>query len=185
MTARKRLIHLLVLTAVVFAVVPWSVLAAPPSPGGASPPGAPTVGAPPIPGAPTTVRASSGLRLREGPSLSDPIIRILYNGETVYPSAGPVWNEGISWTFVTVYRWGYTYQGFCASRYLATSGGYVPPSEHGLKVVASALRLRSGPGLSYSIRRVVPYGTVLQPTGATQWGSGLQWSQVSVDGVYV
>ena len=184
---RRRLIYIvatILLTMALFAA-PLSVQAAPPGPesdGGAPP----AVSAPAISGPPTTVRAPSGLRLREGPSLTDRIILVLRNGETVYPAGGPVQNQGISWTFVRVERWGWTYEGFCASAYLANFTGYSPTGESGVKVVAGAgLRLRSGPGLGYSIRRIVPYGTILQPTGATRWGSGLQWTQVSIDGTYL
>ena len=143
--------------------------------------------APPLPGLPTrVVLAPSGLRLREDPGLSAPIILTLYNGELVYPLAGPVWNQGISWTFVRVYRWGYYYDGFCASAYLGNYGGHVPTGEHGVMATAPAgLRLRSGPGTWYATRRIVPYGTVLQPTGASQWGGGILWKQVSINGIWL
>jgi len=143
--------------------------------------------APPVPGAPTkVVLARYGLRLREDPNLSAPIILPLYNGELVYPLAGPVWNQGISWTFVRVYRWGYYYDGYCASAYLGNYGGYVPSGEHGVMVTAPAgLRLRSGPASWYATRRIVPYGAILQPTGASQWGGGILWSQVAVNGLYL
>jgi hypothetical protein len=177
------IITTVLITAALF-IAPLSAQAAPPGPeSDEGPP--PAVSAPAISGPPTTVRAASGLRLREGPSLNDRIILVLKNGETVYPAGGPVWSQGISWTFVRVHRWGWTYEGFCASAYLANYSGYSPTGESGLKVVAGALRLRSGPGLGYSIRRIVPYGTILQPTGATRWGSGLKWSQVSINGTYL
>lgn len=143
--------------------------------------------APPVPGAPTkVVLAPYGLRLREDPSLAAPVILTLYNGEFVYPLAGPVWNQGISWTFVRVYRWGRYYDGYCASAYLRNYEGYVPTGEHGLMVTAPAgLRLRSGPGPWYATRRIVPYGTILQPTGASQWGGGILWRQVSINGTWL
>ena len=54
-----------------------------------------------------------------------------------------------------------------------------------LRVIASdGLRLRSGPGLGYSIRRVVGLGTILESTGIEQWGSGLRWVKVRYGGVY-
>ncbi len=185
---RQRVVHILttVVLAGVLLVAPLSVQAAPPVPPSDNGDTPVTVAAPPIEGTPTTVRAPYGLRLREGPSLSDRIILVLRNGETVYPAGGPVWRQGISWTFIRVGRWGYTYEGFCASAYLANYGGHPPMGESGVKVVASwGLRLRSGPSLGYYTRRIVPHGTVLQPTGATRWGSGLQWTQVSIDGVYL
>lgn len=176
---------LLVAAVLAILVAPAVVHAAPPTPETSA--GAPPlVGAPPIQGEPTTVVASSGLRLREGPSTYDPIILILRNGETVYPSAGPVWNQGISWTYVGVYRWGYYYEGFCASKYLANYGSSVPSGGGGVRVTARpGLRLRWGPGLWYGINRVVAYGTILEPTGTSQWGSGLQWVQVYYGGHYL
>ena len=164
-------------------LAPLTVHAAPPVPEAAD--SAPVaVKAPPVQGTPTTVTAYSGLRLREGPSLADPIILTLRYRETVYPSAGPVWNEGISWTFVGVYRGGLYYEGFCATAYLAQQNYVEPEPETGLKVTAKwGLRLRSGPGKWYSIQRIVPYGTILQSTGYTQWSGGLQWTEIAIDGL--
>jgi len=141
----------------------------------------------PRPGTPTkVVYAPKGLRLREGANLATPVILTLYNGELVYPLAGPVWNQGISWTFVRVYRWGYYYDGFCASAYLRNYTGYVSTGESGLMVVAPAgLRLRSGPGPWYAVRRIVPYGTILQPVGGCQWGGGTLWTEVAFNGTYL
>ncbi|MFH1086222.1 MAG: SH3 domain-containing protein [Chloroflexota bacterium] len=51
-------------------------------------------------------------------------------------------------------------------------------------VAAAGLRLRAGPGTWYAIRRIVPNGTILQATGAEQWGSGMQWAKISYNGVY-
>ena len=51
------------------------------------------------------------------------------------------------------------------------------------RVVASdGLRLRTGPGTWYTIRRVVPWGTILQATGVQQWGGGLLWAKVVYGG---
>lgn len=179
MRTSRRWLAILMVSLAMLLIVPLGVGAAPPASE------EPSLSAVPIPGAATTVRAPNGLRLRIGPSLADPVILVLRNGETVYPSAGPVWREGISWSFVRVYRYGYWHEGFCASAYL---GGYAcsqPTGEHGLKVVASALNLRSGPGLGYAVRRTVPYGTILQPTGAVRWAGGRSWTQVRIDGVYM
>ncbi|MHB1294005.1 MAG: SH3 domain-containing protein [Anaerolineae bacterium] len=183
MKARRVWLRILapVVLLVLVAVVPvLSVSAAPPVP--------PTTAAPPVFGAATTVRAYGGLRLREGPSLSDPIILVMPNGATVYPAGEPIWNEGVSWTYVRYYGAVYYYEGFAATAYLGTGGGTVPPppTGSGLKVTADlGLRLRAGPGLGYAIQRVVPYGTILQPTGATQWADGYQWNEVNYSGITV
>lgn len=188
MAIRKRRFWLALTVATLLAVLmaPIAAQAAPPSPGaGASAP--PVVAAPPAYGsAPTTVSAKYGLRLRAGDSVSDPILFVMRNGQTVYPIGGPVWNDGISWTYVGVHRWGQYYEGFCASSYLANYSGYAPTGKSGKKVVApGGLRLRWGPGTWYSINRVAPYGMILKPTGATQWGSGLSWTQVEIDGLFL
>ena len=131
-----------------------------------------------------------------GPSLYDRVLMVLRRGETVYPAAGPVWGSGISWTYVIVYRYGYRYEGFCASQYLSHTGhpgphpdphpDPGPPAGYRVRVVArGGLRLRSGPSLGYGVRYVVSYGTVLRATDVTRWGSGIQWRQVVYNGQYL
>lgn len=187
-----------VLTVLVALALPLVAAAAPPVPGGGesstgtvpetrpdyTKPESGLVAAPSSLGSPTTVVAKEGLWLREGPMLSDPTVLCLANGETVYPSAGPMWNQGIEWVWVIVYRHGVSYQGFCAAAHLANYGGYAPTSESGLKVVAPwGLRLRTCPGKACKVGRIVPYGTVLATTGTVQWAGGIQWSEVYIDGV--
>jgi hypothetical protein len=54
-----------------------------------------------------------------------------------------------------------------------------------VRVTASdGLRLRSGPGLGYAIRRIVRVGTTLESTGIYQWANGYQWLKVRYGGVY-
>ncbi|MBC7236042.1 MAG: hypothetical protein H5T69_09380 [Chloroflexi bacterium] len=167
----------------VLMLTPVAVSAAPATPSSES---HPVVAAPPLFGPPTVVRAKYGLRLRTGPSLVDPVILVLRNGETVYPGGGPVYNQGISWTYVRVIRWGRAYEGFCATAYLASFGGYTPTGESGLKVIAPAgLHLRLGPGTGYRVARTVPYGTILKPTGIYQWNGGIKWTKVGIDGVFL
>lgn len=169
--------RILVSVIVLFALSLATVRAAPPSP--------PVALAPPIESGPVTVRSYCGLRLREGPSRADPIILVLRNGETVYPAAGPVWEDGLSWTFVRVYRYWGVREGFCATMYLSGAPGAAPENGSGgyVKVIAGAgLRLRAGPGLWYPVYRVARYGTLLDPTGITAWGSGLEWTEVRFAG---
>ena len=129
----------------------------------------------------STVCARAGLRLRTGPSRGYAIVLVLGYGETVYPTGAPVWSDGLSWTPVYVHRPYGTSYGYCATMYLCGASG----SPGSVRVTAQAgLRLRWGAGLGYGIGRVVPYGTYLTPTGATRWGSGLQWTQVSYRGGY-
>jgi len=155
----------------VLLLLPLSAIAAPP---------------PGPPGPAVYVTAKLGLKLRQAPNLASSVILILRQGEAVYPLAGAVVNQGISWTFVRVFRWGYAYDGYCATAYLSSYAGSPPPSESGLKVTAPAgLRLRAGPGLGYATRRIVPAGTIVQPTGITQWGSGILWTKVRFNGTYL
>ena len=186
MRAKRRVAWSVCLLGILAALAasPMMAYAAPPSPPGQSGT-SPIVQAMPTPGTPTTVTAGLGLRLREGPSTWDRILTILRCRETVYPAAGPVWGGGRWWTYVLVYRSGYTYEGFCASQYLANYDPSIPPDDGAGQVKVTArlgLRVRWGPGKGYGIYRVVPYGTTLQTTGSTQWGSGLEWTQVSYRG---
>lgn len=169
--------------------LPLAVGAAPPVPpsGGVESPAPqpPGVLALPIWGEGTTVVAPAGLRLREGPWLGARILLILHHGETVYPGAGPVWENGISWSYVRVWRWGRWVEGFAATRHLANQGGDTPqpPVGGGLRVITPVgLRVRTGPGLGHGIHTIVRQGTMLQPTGATQWANGYEWAEVFFQG---
>lgn len=135
---------------------------------------------------PTTVVASAGLKLRQGASLTSPVILTLYNGEVVYPLAAPVYNQGISWTYLRVHRGNAYYTGYAASAYLANAPKPPPAANNKLVVTASdGLRLRAGPGTGYAIRRIVPPGTTLGATGIDQWGNGILWTKVSINGIYL
>ena len=188
------LVSMVAMLAVLLA--PMVAVAAPPTPGSVAE-GPPMVAAPPRPSQPATVTAVGGLRLRHGPSLYDRVILVLRRGETVYPAGGPVWGSGISWTYVIVYRYGFRYEGFCATNYLSNTGrpdpgpdpkpgpgpgpGPGPIADYRVRVTApGGLRLRTGPSVAYRIQRVVSYGTVLRATDVTRWGSGIQWREVVV-----
>ncbi|MEN6478032.1 MAG: SH3 domain-containing protein [Anaerolineales bacterium] len=140
------------------------------------------------------VQAPKGLNFRQAPGLDAPILFGLYDGEMVSLLDGldtPIYEDGIRWVEVGVYRWGYWYTGYVAFAYLdqyGAYGGYEEPAggwsgPDGLKVTASALNLRYGPGLWHHIGRIVPYGTILQPTGAgTVAADGYVWQQVQTGG---
>ncbi len=144
----------------------------------------------PVPSAEATTVTAVGLRLREGPYLDSRVVLVLQMSETVYPAAGPVWGDNLSWAYVIVYRGGTRYEGFCATQYLKAyqgslppSGDDVPPITGSVKVTAySGLRLREGPGLSYGVERIAPRYAVLYTTGVTQDADGLSWTQVIVNG---
>jgi Cu/Zn superoxide dismutase len=135
---------------------------------------------------PTTVTASLGLRLRKSPSLTGAVILTLRPGETVYPLATPVVNQGISWTLLRVFRGGVAFDGYAASAYLGNAPTPPPATTGTLVVTASAgLRLRSGPGLSFAIKRIVPQGTILGATGIDQTADGIVWTKVSINGTFL
>jgi Cu/Zn superoxide dismutase len=59
-----------------------------------------------------------------------------------------------------------------------------PPTVVGRLMVTAGLglRLRSGPGTNYGVRRIVPVRTILQNTGVEQWASGMLWVKVIYNG---
>ncbi len=172
--------------ATLLAVAPFGAQAAPPLPL----PGTVSAAAAPAPGAASTATASVGLRLREGPYLNSAVVLVIRRGETVYPAAGPVWGDGISWAYVLVSRGGVVHEGFCATQYLSSYEGTVPPKDDDTPVATAkvkvtaygGLRLRVGPGLSYTVDRIAPRFSVLNTTGATQQADGITWTEVLVGG---
>ncbi len=131
----------------------------------------------------TTVVAPAGLKLRTGPSLTNYSMMVLPNGQVVYPMADPATNQGISWVKVRVFRYGRCYEGYVAATYLARwAGSTTAPAGEWRVTAAAGLRLRSGPGTSYQIMRIVPLGTRLGYTGVEQSADGIVWAKVSIDG---
>lgn len=134
------------------------------------------------------VSAWLGLRMRSGPSLTHPITLVLFNDEDVRVKGDPVWAQGIRWSNVTATRRIGAFEGWVASAHLANYPGYEEPMGHfvgeGYKVMSSVgLRLRSAPGISSPVMRIVPYGTILVGTGAADvLASGLVWRQLSLNG---
>jgi len=57
-----------------------------------------------------------------------------------------------------------------------------PVMGHYRVTAALGLRLRSGPGLGYATRRIVPRGTILENLGAEQWNGGILWAKVRAGG---
>jgi uncharacterized protein YraI len=150
---------------------------------------------PPAPGAPshlcpltppavptTTVVAPAGLKLRTGPSLANATILVLPHGQTVYPIAEPTANQGISWVLVRAFRWGRCYEGYVAATYLARWAGTTPTAGEWRVTAGAGLRLRTGPGTTYTIARIVPLGTRLGFTGVEQTAGATVWVKVTVNG---
>jgi hypothetical protein len=134
------------------------------------------------------VNAWLGLRMRGGPSLTDPIVLVLFNGEDVRVKGDPIWAQGIRWSNLTVERKAGVFEGWVASAYLANYPGFEEPAGHfdgeGYKATASiGLRLRAQPGLHTKVLRIVPYGTVLEATETpARFVDGLWWQQLFLDG---
>jgi Cu/Zn superoxide dismutase len=57
-----------------------------------------------------------------------------------------------------------------------------PVIGHYRVTAALGLRLRSGPGLGYATRRIVPRGTILEDLNAEQWNGGILWAKVRAGG---
>ncbi len=137
------------------------------------------------------VHAPLGLFLRYGQGLDQEVQTSLYNGQTVYPAEGEVriWNNGLEWTRVVVMEDDVVKSdGYVASAYLSDYPGYPEPSgdygggeENIVKVTAAiGLRVRSAPGLSASIERIVPYGTLFRSSGTTVEKDGYDWTEVYI-----
>ncbi len=135
------------------------------------------------------VQSPLGVNVRTQPKLTAPIVIVLRNGEQVTTYGQEVWAQGIRWIQVSVSRWGYVYEGYCASAYLANYPGYNEPidgytGDKGFKVISpDGLRLRSGPGLKYYPVRIVPYGTILERTGTDAVDAdGYRWIELKLNG---
>lgn len=117
----------------------------------------------------TTLRATTAVNVRSGPSTSKGILAVLYPGDSVVVTGSAVGG----WTPVR-------YQGrsaWVASAYLTsgrlngsgTSGsgstGSSDASQTGVAYSAVGLNLRSAPGMSASVRAVLPAGTKVVLTG--------------------
>ena len=116
----------------------------------------------------TQMTATVGLNIRSGPSTNSAILGGLYRGQTVSAISS---SQG--WTKITFA--GST--AYVASRYLTKGKDLPPPSRIGagtIKVTTTALNLRSGPGLSYRVIKVLKEGTRVTMTGKTARG----WAQL-------
>jgi uncharacterized protein YgiM (DUF1202 family) len=123
--------------------------------------------------------ATEGVNIRTGPSTTSAIIGGLYRGQAVTAIS-----SANGWTTVR-------FQGrtaYIASRYLA-AGAKLPVSQEvgggTVKITTTGLNLRTGPGLSYRVIRVLPGGYAVTLTGKTARGyaevlagSSRGWSSV-------
>ena len=117
---------------------------------------------------PTQMTATVGVNIRSGPSTQTAIVGGLYRGQTVTAiSSSKGWAK-IQFAGSTAH---------VASQYL-TKGSKLPvPSSIGsgtVKITTTALNLRTGPGLSYRVIKVLKEGTKVTMTGKTARG----WAQL-------
>jgi uncharacterized protein YgiM (DUF1202 family) len=112
----------------------------------------------------TQMTATEGVNIRSGPSTTSAIIGGLYRGQAVAAIS-----SANGWTTVR-------FQGrtaYIASRYL-TAGAKLPVSKavgaSTVKITTTDLNLRTGPGLSYRVIRVLPKGYAVTLTGKTARG---------------
>ena len=117
----------------------------------------------------TQMTATVNLNIRSGPSTKTAILGGLYRGQTITAISS---SQG--WTKITFA--GST--AYVASRYLTKGRHLPPPSRIGagnVKITTTALNLRSGPGLSYRVIKVLKEGTKVTMTGKTARG----WAQLA------
>ena len=112
----------------------------------------------------TQMTATVGVNIRSGPSTETDILGGLYRGQTVTAiSSAHGWTK-INYDGSTAY---------VASRYLTKGKDLPPPLRIGsgsVKVTTTALNLRTGPGLSYRVIKVLKGGARVTMTGKTARG---------------
>jgi uncharacterized protein YgiM (DUF1202 family) len=116
----------------------------------------------------TQMTASVGVNIRSGASTESKILGGLYRGQTVTAiSSSQGWTK-IAFAGSTAY---------VASRYLTKGTDLPVPKKIGagtVKITTTALNLRTGPGLSYRVIKVLKEGTKVTMTGKTARG----WAQL-------
>jgi uncharacterized protein YgiM (DUF1202 family) len=116
----------------------------------------------------TQVTATVGVNIRSGASTQSSILGGLYRGQTVTAiSSSGGWTK-ITFADSTAY---------VASRYLSKGKDLPVPKKIGagtVKITTTALNLRTGPGLSYQVIKVLKEGTKVTLTGKTARG----WAQL-------
>ena len=116
----------------------------------------------------TQMTATVNVNIRSGPSTKTAILGGLYRGQTVTAISS---SQG--WTKITFA--GST--AYVASRYLTKGKDLPAPSRIGagtVKITTTALNLRTGPGLSYRVIKVLKEGARVTMTGKTARG----WAQL-------
>jgi uncharacterized protein YgiM (DUF1202 family) len=119
-------------------------------------------------GATTQMTATVGVNIRSGASKQSSILGGLYRGQTVTAIS-----SAAGWTKIT-FRGSTAY---VASKYLSKGKDLPVPKKIGagtVKITTTALNLRTGPGLSYRVIKVLKGGTKVTLTGKTARG----WAQL-------
>jgi uncharacterized protein YgiM (DUF1202 family) len=123
---------------------------------------------PQLANATTQMTATVGVNIRAGASTETKILGGLYRGQTVTAiSSSQGWTK-IKFAGSSAY---------VASRYLTKGKDLPVPKQIGagtVKITTTALNLRSGPGLSYRVIKVIKEGTKVTMTGKTARG----WAQL-------
>jgi uncharacterized protein YgiM (DUF1202 family) len=117
----------------------------------------------------TQMTATVNLNIRSGPSTNTAILGGLYRGQTVTAISS---SQG--WTKITFA--GST--AYVAGKYLTKGNDLPAPSRIGagtVKITTTALNLRTGPGLSHRVIKVLKEGTRVTLTGKTARG----WAQLA------
>jgi uncharacterized protein YraI len=116
----------------------------------------------------TQMTATVGVNIRSGPSTQSTILGGLHRGQTV--TAISTSHDWIKIKFAQS-------TGYVATRYLSKGEDLPIPKKIGagtVKITTTALNLRTGPGLSYGVIKVLQGGTKVTMTGKTARG----WAQL-------
>ena len=116
----------------------------------------------------TQMTATVGVNIRSGASAQSSILGGLYRGQTVTATS-----SSRGWTKITFAG----SRAYVASRYLSKGKDLPVPKKIGagtVKITTTALNLRTGPGLSYRVIKVLKEGTKVTLTGKTARG----WAQL-------
>ena len=112
----------------------------------------------------TQMTATVGVNIRSGPSTNTDVLGGLFRGQTITAiSSSQGWTK-IKYDGSTAY---------VASSYLTKGNELPPPLRIGpgtVKVTTTALNLRTGPGLSYRVIKVLKSGSRVTMTGTTARG---------------
>jgi len=138
----------------------------------------------------STVRTTTGVNMRTGPSTFYGVVTVLPVNSTGTVLAGPSSGSGYVWYRVDMPGYG---TGWVASNYLAVTGGPVATATRTATVASGlpagsvvqttdGLNMRSGPGTSAGVVRVLPSGATCTVLSGPTVANGYHWYRVDCGG---